>query len=53
MHSVRLYNELLTHSPSANVYLEIFDGGHEMYAEGVEMFIRSQYKTENDETLTG
>ena len=53
MHSVRIYNEILARHPKSQVYLEIFDGGHEMYAEGVEMFIRSQYRSNEDETLTG
>ncbi len=52
-HSMILYNELFARHPKSRVYLEIFDGGHEMYAEGVELFIRSQYKIKGDETLTG
>ena len=32
-HSLKLYNELYARFPDANVYLSIFDGGHDFYLE--------------------
>lgn len=52
-HSLTLYNEIISRHPAATVYLDIFDGGHEMCLGEIELFILAQYKKKNEETLTG
>ena len=52
-HSLTLYNEIISRHPEAHVYLDVFDGGHEMCLNEIELFILAQYKKKNEETLTG
>ena len=52
-HSLTLYSEIMSRYPDANVYLDIFDGGHEMCLNEIELFILAQYKKKNEESLTG
>jgi dipeptidyl aminopeptidase/acylaminoacyl peptidase len=52
-HSIDFYNELIARHPRANVYLDIFDGGHEMCFDAIELFILSQYNKKSNESLTG
>ena len=52
-HSIGFYNELIARHPTASVYLDVFDGGHEMCIEAVELFISKQYKRPVNENLTG
>lgn len=52
-HSIRLYNALIEKYPSASVYLDIFDGGHEMDMQTAEYWIMSQYKNIEKIQVTG
>lgn len=52
MHSVRLYNEILAKHPDASVYLDIFDGGHEMNMQVAMDWVMSQYKKAKTQSLT-
>ena len=51
--SIIFYNELIARHPSARVYLDIFDGGHEMRPSEIELFIRSQYSDGGNVAVTG
>ena len=51
--SIELYGRLMREYPRARVYLDIFDGGHEMCAEEVEIFFRKQHARRRSESLTG
>ena len=51
-HSVNLYNELSARHPEAKVYLDLFDGGHALCSDAVEIFILSQYKKKPQDTIT-
>ena len=50
--SISLYNRLMERYPDARVYLDVFDGGHEMCIEEVELFFRKQLKGVKSETLS-
>ena len=52
-HSLDLYNEILKADEKARVYLDIFDGGHEMVLSKAEEWIMSQYKKKKSEIVTG
>ncbi len=52
-HSIRLYNEIISNYPKAKVYLDIFDGGHEMDMEDAMRWILSQYKKIKKGNVTG
>ena len=52
-HSLDLYNEILKADEKARVYLDIFDGGHEMVLSKAEEWIISQYKKQKSEIVTG
>ena len=52
-HSLTLYNEIVTRHPEARVYLDIFDGAHEMPMKEMELFITKQYDKKTVDTLTG
>ena len=52
-HSIDFYNELIARHPRATVYLDIFDGGHEMCIEEIELFITKQYDKKAVDSLTG
>lgn len=53
MHSVNFYNALLDRHPDASVYLDIFDGGHNMSMETAMTWLLSQYSKEKEESVTG
>lgn len=42
-HSLELYNAIIEKYPDASVYLDIFDGGHEIDIKIAEYWIMSQY----------
>lgn len=52
-HSITLYNALFERYPSASVYLDIFDGGHEIDMETAMYWILSQYKGKQITEVTG
>ena len=43
-HSIKFYNALIEKHPDASVYLDIFDGGHEIDMQTAVYWIMSQYK---------
>lgn len=52
-HSLTLYNAILEKYPQASVYLDIFDGGHEIDMKTAEYWILSQYKKTKITSVTG
>lgn len=52
-HSMRFYNTLMEKFPSASVYLDIFDGGHEIDMQTAVYWIMSQYKNTEKTAITG
>lgn len=52
-HSLGLYNALTERYPQASVYLDIFDGGHDMDLRTAEYWLLSQYKKEKKTAVTG
>ena len=52
-HSLTFYNALLEKYPQASVYLDIFDGGHEMDMKIAEYWLLSQYKKALNTSVTG
>lgn len=52
-HSMKLYNALMEKYPSASVYLDIFDGGHEIDMQTAVYWIMSQYKNTEKTAITG
>lgn len=52
-HSIELYLEIMKKSPDAKVYLDIFDGGHEIDMRTAMYWILSQYKGKNNIEITG
>lgn len=44
-HTLSLYNRLLEHAPEAEVYCEIFDGGHDFFPERGLDWLASQAKS--------
>ena len=52
-HSIRLYNALIQKYPTASVYLDIFDGGHEIDMQTAVYWIMSQYKNIEKTAITG
>ena len=52
-HSLELYHALMVKHPTASVYLDIFDGGHEIDIQTAEYWIMSQYKKTEKTTVTG
>ena len=52
-HSLLLYNKLIEKYPQSSVFLDIFDGGHELDLEAAEKWILSQYKTRQAMFITG
>ncbi len=52
-HSLRLYNALLAKYPEASVYLDIFDGGHEIDMQTAVYRILSQYESAEKTEITG
>ena len=52
-HSLELYNEIMSKYPDARVFLDIFDGGHEIDMEAAFYWIISQYKGVSKVQVTG
>ena len=52
-HSVRLYNAIISKYPKASVYLDIFDGGHQIDMQTAVYWFMSQYKGMNATMVTG
>lgn len=52
-HSITLFNEMMRRHPDASVYLDIFDGGHDMDMEKAMYWFMSQYNKAKLETVTG
>ena len=52
-HSLELFRALMERYPSASVYLDIFDGGHEIDLHTAEYWILSQYGKTNKKDITG
>lgn len=52
-HSIRLFNGIMEKYPEASVYLDIFDGSHEMDEVLAEHWLLGQYKRSNKESVTG
>ena len=52
-HSLRLYNAIINKYPKASVYLDIFDGGHEIDLSTATKWILSQYKQTKNTIVTG
>lgn len=52
-HSLDLYNEIIRKYPKASVYLDIFDGWHEIDMKTAVYWIMSQYKTAEKTAVTG
>lgn len=52
-HSIEIFEKINEKYPKCNVYLDIFDGGHEMDMEMAIYFIMSQYKKPKKESVTG
>lgn len=52
-HSLKLYNTLTEKYPKASVYLDVFDGGHEMDLKTAEYWLLSQYKKIGITKVTG
>jgi len=52
-HSLRLYAALMEKYPRSRVYLDIFDGGHEIDMETAMYWLLSQYKSKEKTKVTG
>ena len=52
-HSIQLFDAIMKKYPKANVYLDIFDGGHEMDVNLAEYWLMTQYHRKKDQTVTG
>ncbi len=52
-HSLDLFNAIHQKHPSARVYLDVFDGGHQVDMIAAEHWILSQYKKVEKITVTG
>lgn len=52
-HSIKLYNALMEKYPDASVYLDIFDGGHEIDMQTAVYWIISQYTKIKKIQVTG
>ena len=52
-HSLELYHALMEKYPASRVFLDIFDGGHEMVMEQAFYWILSQYHAEEKAAVTG
>ena len=51
--SMRFYNEMLEKYPNARIYLDIFDGGHQMDKAQAMYWFMSQYKKSFSQQVTG
>ncbi|MBE6958663.1 MAG: hypothetical protein E7447_05890 [Ruminococcaceae bacterium] len=52
-HSVQLFNAIMEKYPDATVYLDIFDGAHEMDMQSAAYWLMSQYNREKKNSVTG
>lgn len=52
-HSISLFNAIMEKYPKASVYLDIFDGGHEIDMQTATYWIMSQYKPTEKNLVTG
>lgn len=52
-HSLELYEEIMLKYPNARVFLDVFDGGHEIDMETAFYWIISQYKGAKKVKVTG
>ena len=52
-HSLELYNEVMLKYPNARIFLDVFDGGHEIDMETAFYWIISQYKGVRKVKVTG
>lgn len=52
-HSKRIYRMIDDAYPDASVYLDVFDGGHEMDMKVAAHWLLSQYEKKNGKTVTG
>ena len=52
-HSVELYNAIIEKHPDSRVFLDIFDGGHEIDMQVAMYWIMSQYKGVKNVKVTG
>ena len=52
-HSIELYERIMTEYPEARVFLDIFDGGHQIDMETAFYWLMSQYKCEEITDITG
>ena len=52
-HSIRIFNAIYEKYPTAKVFLDIFDGGHEMDMEVAMQWIMSQHEKKEKDEVTG
>lgn len=52
-HSLELYEEIMSRHPNARIFLDVFDGGHEIDMETALYWIISQYKGVKKVKVTG
>lgn len=52
-HSMTLYSAVIEKYPDASVYLDVFDGGHEIDMKTAEYWLLSQYTNIEKTTITG
>ena len=52
-HSIHLFNAIMDKYPNASVYLDIFDGGHEIDMQTAAYWLISQYKPTEKTLVTG
>ena len=52
-HSISLFNAIQEKYPTASVYLDIFDGGHEIDMQTAVYWIMSQYRPTEKALVTG
>lgn len=52
-HSMTLYSAVIEKYPDASVYLDVFDGGHEIDMKTAEYWLLSQYTNVEKTTITG
>ena len=52
-HSITFYNKLIENHPDARVFLDIFDGGHQVDMEQAMYWLLSQYQKKGKTEVTG
>ena len=52
-HSTRLYDEIFKKYPKSRVFLDIFDGGHEIDLDAAMFWLISQYENKGNVAVTG